>query len=220
MMGMYQHIPVDGVEIILVNDASTDVECDSGVAWWQKHMKYHTIRYKKNKENLGFGGSNNVGAAMAKGDIIVFLNNDVLIRGNFLTQVIALIEQHKGKVFIGNEIIRYRAGWNEFKVQGHEIVIPYANGWIMACTKELWNSLQGFDPIYGKYDFEDVDISTQVLELGYALDGLHSKLILHMGGITIASLGTDRMSQTKRNKELYFTKWKSKLLEINEKLRG
>jgi hypothetical protein len=40
-----QHVPLGNVEIILMDDASTEIDCRTGVAWWQKNSLLN-IRYK------------------------------------------------------------------------------------------------------------------------------------------------------------------------------
>jgi GT2 family glycosyltransferase len=209
----YKTIPKGDIEIIIINDASNDTSYESGLAWWQK-LNFHPIRYRRNKENLGFGGSMNAGAKMAKGDIIVFHSNDVKVLGNFIPDVISANEKYKSKVLIGEEIIYWDSGWNTFVVDGQKVIVPYVNGWFLACSKEMWNELDGFDPIYGRFDYEDIDLSTQVLEKVYNLYGMYSKKIQHLGGATISSLNVNRMSMTERNKQIYIDKWIKKLPNI------
>ena len=78
LYSLYKYAP-DNCEIVLVNDASTEEDCEAGVSWWQKSegLARHKIRYRKNEKNLGFGGSHNAGARISKGDILIFLSNDV-----------------------------------------------------------------------------------------------------------------------------------------------
>jgi GT2 family glycosyltransferase len=211
---LYKFVPNIDVEIILVNDCSTETADEGGVAWWQTHVKHHTIRYKKNAANLGFGGSMNVGAKIAKGDVLVFLSNDVEVKGNFIPEVLFATEINQGKVFIGNEIIRFDSGWNTFEIDGKKYTVPYANGWFLACTNTVWNELGGFDLRYGKFDYEDVDISTKALELGYNLVGIYSEYLRHFGGVTIQSLNVDRQAHTQGNKIIYMKKWLKKLPDI------
>ena len=62
---LYKYVQ-DNCFIVLVNDCSTEVECETGVAWWQKQVHKQEIYYIKNKENLGFGKSMNLGAKIAQ----------------------------------------------------------------------------------------------------------------------------------------------------------
>lgn len=62
-------------EVILVDNASTD----GSKEFFQKDSR---INYIYNDENIGFGRANNVGVKIAKGDNILFLNSDTLLKNN------------------------------------------------------------------------------------------------------------------------------------------
>ena len=206
MMDLYKWINEE-VEIVLVNDASTDMEIKGGVAFWQKNSPRHTVKYKENKENLGFGGAMNAGADVASGNILVFLSNDVQIAGDFITQIKAILKQND-KTLVGGRIVYWEAGWNEFEHKGKKFIVPYCEGWLLACTREVWDNLGGFDPLYGKYAVEDIDISTTAISLGYELKGLDNPHLSHIGGAT-AKYDEHRMNYTIQNKEKYIEKWRS-----------
>ena len=115
-------------------------------------------------------------------------------------------------------MVDWPAGWNEFSVNGSKIVIPYLGGWLLACTKDAWVDLGGFDPLYGRFDYEDLDISTTALYKGYELVALNLPYLKHMSGATIATLKVDRMAITTKNKEKYIAKWQDRLLQIHANL--
>lgn len=214
---LYDFAP-ENCEIVLVNDASTEKDCEFGVGWWQREAARHKLRYRRNEENLGFGGSMNVGAKTARGDIFIFLSNDVAIYGDFISQIEDRLLE-KPNSLLGGEIINFPGGWNEIEIDGKKSFVPYANGWLLACTREVWESMDGFDPRYGKFDYEDIDLSTQAIAKGYDIIPLGSKLVEHKHqGQTISTLQIDRMAHTKKNREIYLDKWASIIPEINERL--
>jgi len=217
LMQLYTFAP-ENCEIILVNDASTETDCEGGIAWWQKQAAKHKIRYRKNEKNLGFGGSMNVGAKTARGDIFIFLSNDVAIYGDFVSQIEDRLMENPNSL-LGGQVINFPGGWNEVEIDGKKSFVPYANGWLIACTREVWESLDGFDPLYGKFDYEDIDLSTQAIAKGYDIISLGSKLVEHNHqGATIETLGVDRMAHTKENREKYINKWKDKFPDMSERL--
>jgi GT2 family glycosyltransferase len=201
-MDCHKFLP-DDVEIILVNDASTETDCDGGVAFWQKADTRQEVRYLKNKKNLGFGGSMNRGAKAAHGDILVFLSNDVVITGNFVEQIENEINNEKD-ILIGGRIVYWDSGWNTF----NNTIFPYCEGWLLACTTEVWDNLEGFDPRYAPYDYEDVDLSTTAIQKDYKLVGLNSPYLNHIGGQT-ANYNEQRLEITHRNKQKFYDKWRS-----------
>lgn len=205
---LHLHAP-NGCEIILINDCTPNNDFEGNVAWWQHNHRLN-VRYLKNKENLGFGGSMNRGASKADGEVLVLLSDDVIVAGDFITPIINKLSVSP-KTLIGGQIIDWPAGWNEFGVNGSKVVIPYLGGWMLACTKTAWGELGGFDPIFGKFDYEDVDLSTRALELGYELYSLNSGFLRHLSGVTVSSLGVDRQSITEKNRTVYIAKWKDRL---------
>lgn len=219
---LYKFAPKD-CEIVLVDDASTDPDCITGAAFWQKQASRMDmkIRYYKNSTNLGFGGAMNIGAKIARvnhADITIFHSNDVVIYGDYISPIRELLLSDP-KTLIGGELVWWAAGWNEFDHNGKKVVIPYLNGWLLACmTKGFWKDLGGFDLRYGKYDYEDVDLSTQALYMGYNLQALNSKYLAHMGAATIRELNTDRLQVTIEHRKLYEHKWIPRLDELVNKL--
>jgi GT2 family glycosyltransferase len=211
LMDLYKFAP-DYCEIVLVDDASTEPECGSGIAWWQKtDFIRHKIRYYKNPENVGFGQSNNNGYKLAKGTYLIFLSNDVMVSGDFITDIVDLIGKDD-KMLIGGRIVDWAGGWNEFDINGKHYVIPYAEGWLLGCTKVAWKGLGGFDvETYRKFDYEDVDLTMKALELGYNIVNLNSSKVKHLGSQTISKLNIDRQSITENNREKFISKWKDRI---------
>ena len=62
----------DSYEVIVVDNASTD-----GSQSWVKNT-YPQVKLIENKKNYGYAGGCNLGALEAKGDYLVFLNNDTI----------------------------------------------------------------------------------------------------------------------------------------------
>lgn len=205
------------IEIILINDASTELDCVTGVKFWQGvfNKEKKILRYHENKENGGFGYSMNTGMRLAKGDIFILYSNDVIMLGDWLGCTIEKLGDSHQKVLLGGEVVNSPAGWNEVSVGQHNVYFPYANGWLLAFRRELFDSGIKFDvTAFKRFDYEDVDLSTQAREVGYNLIALNSPFLKHMGGATIYSLGIDRQAITRKNRELFIAKWQDKFLKL------
>ena len=158
------------IEIILINDTSTDSDCETGVKFWQGvyNSEKKILRYHRNEVNGGFGYSMNVGTKLAKGDWICLYSNDVIMSGDFLVKLFELNGDNHGNILFGGEVINYPAGWNEFQASGNRsIYLPYANGWFLMFGKD--DRLKFDVETFGKFDFEDMDLSTQARGMGYNL---------------------------------------------------
>lgn len=77
------------VEVILVDNASTDGEVERAAA---VHREDDRLRLLRNRTNLGFGPACNRGAAMARGDVLLFLNPDCELEPDSLTGVRAVLD--------------------------------------------------------------------------------------------------------------------------------
>lgn len=220
LMEIYQNVLFhhkDTLEIILINDCSPDLEDEGGVAFWQKllNKERKVLRYHKNDENLGFGGAMGIGVKMAEGENVVLYSNDVIGSYDFVGEVEQILDGCSN-ILLSGEMIDYPAGWNEFQFGNKKIYIPYCNGWLIACRKDVWKRLGGFDPRYGHFDVEDVDLSTKALELGIELKALNNKHLQHIGGATIYALYPERQQHTIVNREKYIAKWGDKLLQLGK----
>ena len=199
----------DPVEIVLVNDFSQDPSIDGSVAWWQQSKIQHSVVYVKNEQNLGFGGSMNKGCAVATGDVLILLSNDVIIQGNFVDTILSEIND---EALFGGVLRDYDTGWNKFTFMGKQKMFIYLEGWLLSCTRNVWDDLGGFDPIYSPYDMEDVCLSTTAIHKGYNLVAINFP-VSHMSGQTIRKLNPDRESMTRRNQQRFVEKWSAILGE-------
>jgi GT2 family glycosyltransferase len=76
-------------EVIFVDNASTDKSVDYVN---NKFHKNKNLKLIENRENLGFGPANNAGFKVAKGDYIVFLNNDTSVEPEWLAALVDAME--------------------------------------------------------------------------------------------------------------------------------
>lgn len=202
MRDFHNLLPVEDIEIILVNDGSTEDGIDGIVGFWQKEIARHKIRYIKNDSNQGFGYSMNRGAEKANGDILIFFSDDVVVMSDFTQEVVGLIGG-SDQVLVGGEFLSNDTGWNTFPKCG---VVPYLNGWLLACTKKAWEELGGFDLRYGISDYEDIDLCLTAVRKGFRLEPLQSSKLRHLGGQT-AGYNQNREKRTLENREKFKEKW-------------
>jgi GT2 family glycosyltransferase len=87
-----QDYPSECFEVILVDNASSDGSVE------MVRQQFPWVRLVVNRTNLGFGGGNNVGICVARGDYIAFLNNDTRADPRWLS---ALVETARKDERIG-----------------------------------------------------------------------------------------------------------------------
>lgn len=158
-------------EIILVDDGSTD-----GTRAWLAGLDLPGLTILLNGRNLGFAGTNNHGAAHARGELLVLLNNDLLLAPGWLEPMLAVYQHHRNKAgVIGNLQLRVSDGLLDHAgiratrdgklvhIRRHPAATPRglpALAVTAACClvgREAFLSVGGFDEQY-RNGGEDVDL--------------------------------------------------------------
>ncbi len=100
-------------EIIVIDNNSTTCYIDEVID------KYPSVVLIKNKENKGFSYANNQGLKIAKGEYILFLNNDTLLIEDTLEKVINYYKSLKRPALIGCKLLNadntHQASVTEFE---------------------------------------------------------------------------------------------------------
>ena len=95
----------DRIEIILVNDCSTD-GLDEALLPFADNPKVRRIDHEQNQ---GVSAARNSGVEAAKGELVAFLDSDDLWLPEKLEQQVALIDAHEGDRFICGTLTEVRA---------------------------------------------------------------------------------------------------------------
>lgn len=197
----YKHL--ENLGVVLVDDHSENQEVTKGMNFWVRNGTFPRLIDYVSEVNRGFGASCNKGAELATGDVVIFHSTDVIISGDYLSQVQERLLQNP-RSLVGGRLLTHDTGWNKF-----DRIYPYLEGWLLACTKEVWNELGGFDPRYGVCDYEDISLSTLAVTKGIDLVPLNSPFLSHIGGLTIyATYGVEaRRQMTEKNREVFRSIW-------------
>jgi len=209
-------------EVILVDDASPD---DSA----QVLPRIDGLRYQRNAVNLGFVDSCNAGAASARGEFLVFLNNDTEpqpgwldalldtfsafpatgLAGSMLVYPDGRLQEAGGLVFADGSAANY----GRFEDPTHPLYgfvreTGYCSGAALAMPRELFARLGGFDLAYRPGYYEDTDLAMRVRELGLAVRYQPASVVVHHEGL---SAGTDTRRGMKAaqpvNREKFLQRW-------------
>jgi hypothetical protein len=91
-------------EVILVDNASTD---NSFKAVSEVFALNPRLVLLQSERNLGFAGGNNLGASIAKGKYLVFLNNDTEIRPDWLNDIVKVMESDPMVGAVQSKLLSY-----------------------------------------------------------------------------------------------------------------
>jgi len=206
-----QSYPADRFEVILVDDASSD----GSVAYVEAY--YPEVRTLALGENRGLAGACNAGAAIARGDLLVMLNNDTEVEPGWLAALAAVAERNPNAGAIASKMLlhdrrdtlhnagdvmgcdgipRNRGVWQADTGQYDADPVVFGGcGGGVAYRREAWEATGGFDDRLFMY-LEDVDLAWRLRLLGWdAVFAPEARLYHHLsatGGGTLASFYTGR----------------------------
>jgi len=213
-------------EVIVVDDCSSDASADL-------LPKMRGLHYLRNRENLGFIGACNAGAAVARGEYLVFLNNDTAVQAGWLDALIDTFSLRPDAGLVGAKLVypdgrlqeaggivfNDGSGWNYGRFDDpadprYNFVreVDYCSGAAIVLPAELFHSLGGFDSHYAPAYYEDTDLAMKVRAAGLSVLYQPASVVIHFEGI---SSGTDTASGIKAfqlvNQQKFLARWQNTL---------
>jgi GT2 family glycosyltransferase len=199
-------------EVIVVDDASKD-----GSVEYLKD-NFPEISIIKHRINRGFSTSVNTGARMAKGKLLVLLNNDVTPAENFLKSTIRLFDNsnlfavslhEKG---YGYAVGKFENGFIVHEPAGEDKGVHetfWASGGSAVFKRSLWMKLGGFDSkLYSPYYWEDLDISYRARKRGYSILWNSESNVVHEHESTTIKFSKRKRARVQERNQLIFI-WKN-----------
>ena len=195
-------------EVIVVDNASTD---DTPEFLKEAAQKYPNFKFIRSEENLKYAGGSNLGASQAKGEYLVFLNNDTEPQPGWLVNAWNTLQteknigilgakllypdrtvQHCGIEFqnlkFGNNFIwpmhRYRHAKEDNPLVNKREDVHAVTGACLFISRRLFKKVEGFDEAYGMY-FEDTDLCFKVRGKGKRVVYEPSVVVIHHEGKTV-----------------------------------
>jgi len=202
------HPPAADCEILVVDDGSSD---DTASALAQ----IEGLRYHRRRENGGFIAACNDGAALARGEFLVFLNNDTVPQPGWLDALLDTFDAHANVGLVGAQLLYpdgrlQEAGgvvfsdgsaWNYGRFGAADDPrysyvrdVDYASGAAIAIPRALFLRLGGFDARYAPAYYEDTDLAFAVRGAGLRVLYQPAARVVHDEG---TSSGTDTASGAK-----------------------
>ena len=215
-----------GFEVIVVDDASPDASAETLAVIPGLHLV-------RNAENLGYLRSTNLGAVVSRGDFLVLLNNDTVVRAGWLDALVGTAEtdasvgavgarllypdgrlsEAGGIVFAdGTPWIYGRGdnpdGWRYAAVRE----VDYCSAACLLVRAETWRRLGGFDERYAPAYYEDTDLCFRIREIGQKVVYQQRATVVHVEGGSHGSdaeeLGTRLRAQ---NHVRFIARWHREL---------
>ncbi|MFQ5834772.1 MAG: glycosyltransferase family 2 protein [bacterium] len=176
-------------EVVVVDDASDDAT--SGIA-----EKFHCVLVKLDR-NLGSAVARNKGVEVSRGDIILFIDSDIIIKENTiplilddfssdneLAAVVGMLDEEIPHKNLSSQFFSLRKHYDYLLIDGNLSVLNTA---IVAIRKDVFTEIGGFNERYNS-TIEDAELGRRLYKLGYKIK-LNKKIrVVHLKFHTLMSL--------------------------------
>jgi GT2 family glycosyltransferase len=227
LRSLAEHADAIAFEVIVVDDASSDDTL-------ARLAEIEGVLVERNAENLGFVGSCNAGAARARGEFVLFLNNDTVVTTGWLAALLRCFEEEPDAGLVGAQLVypdgrlqeaggivfSDASGWNFGRFADPDDPryafrrdADYCSGAAILLRRDLFERLGRFDRRYAPAYYEDTDLAFAVRAAGLRVIYEPRSRVIHFEGITA---GTDTGSGMKRfqvvNQAKFLDKWRDALV--------
>lgn len=218
--------PSQPYEVLVVDDCSPEAASEA-------LSVVSGVRFIRQPQNLGFIGNVNSGAAHARGQWLIILNNDTVVRPGAIDALIDTFAQHENVGLVGAKLLnadgtvqeaggivwRDGSAWNWGRGQQRDDPrfnyvrdADYCSGAALAIRRALFQEMGGFDTLYLPAYYEDTDLAFHIRARGLRVLYQPAAEIFHLEGV---SHGRDESSGIKSyqatNAVKFFERWETTL---------
>ena len=221
---------LERAEIIVIDDASADATSAVGAV-------VAGLTLLTNPENLGFIRTCNRAAEKAKGEFVIFLNNDVQVRPGWLAALLSPFDEETGVGATAPKMLfpdgRLQEAGARIGIDGASEMIglfddpslprwnvrrevDYASGACLAVRRKVFMQLGGFDIAFAPAYCEDADLCFRLRERGLRIIYEPTSEIVHHLSVTANSIDVGYKHRlATRNQQAFVQRWGERLEALN-----
>ncbi|MEO8485648.1 MAG: glycosyltransferase [Betaproteobacteria bacterium] len=198
LKSVHATVPHGEVEVIVVDDASPEPLAS-------ELASVTGVTFVRAERNGGFIAASNLGAQRARGERLVFLNNDTIVTPGWLEAIERTFARYPETGLVGVKLVypdgrlqeaggivwRDGSAWNvgrgddpDRPEYNYVRRVDYCSGACLAIPKALFASLGGFDVRYTPAYYEDTDLAFSVRAAGRAVRYQPAATVVHFEGTT------------------------------------
>jgi GT2 family glycosyltransferase len=189
-MLQYQTLPPDRFEVILVDDGSSDGTPEMVAALEPSYrLEMH------DQANHGAAAARNLGAREARGEILLFLDSDMLASKELLASHLAKHCSSGRSLVVGpreeldhgtNAPFSKSSGALEkdYRFKSSELTFQEAFTCNLSVKSSCWSVLEGFDERFPASGYEDIDFAYRAAQAGFSIIPCPEARALHNHPLT------------------------------------
>lgn len=221
ILSLYLHKNIQNHEIIIINNNSTDL-----TNFFLSNLEAANLKIITNNENLGFSKACNQGAEIAKGDHLIFLNNDTEVTHGWIEGLTRCILADRSVGVVGCKLLYpdntiQHAGIGFSAVIAHHLYrnfhpehpatntsrqLQAVTAACMLVSRKLFLALGGFDEAFIN-GFEDLDFCFRARDKGFKIVYTPESVVIHHESKT-----PGRHDQHAHNAGLFASRWQHRVI--------
>ena len=219
------------VEFVIVDNGSTDdmypLRQQLGFLYAHFGVEYTLIQHD---EPMGYTRANRLGIEAAKGRFVALINSDAFVSPGWLTALKSTLHGRAaaaGPLMLTDNMRISEAGGLVFSDasganvgRGHSSLelrflyaraVDYISAACVLVSREVYDSVGGFDTIYGRGYYEDTDLFTKFNAAQRKVVYQPASVVLHEEGNTYGKDSRLKRHLMKQNRFKFFEKWQDYL---------
>ena len=198
-----------------------EVEAEHEVIVVQQQLRFVPQKAKviQLDENVGRAKAWNIGAKEAKGEVLSFLHNDMLLENYALNRMLESLktaemvaprfltpEGRYGFIWLSSKGMRFKG--DTFSVKPEMTLNKAQYTFPILVSREAFEKIGGFDERFQPFGWEDVDFNRRLYEAGFTRKVRLDTLMWHSEGLETKRIGLPWVEIYRLNRNLYIDKWK------------
>ncbi len=219
------------IEIIIVDNGSEEEPIMPLI------KKYPTINFIVSDENLGFAGGNNLGIKEARGEYLLFINNDTEVTPGFMEPLVNHFKQNKNTgmaspviKYFGTDFIQYagssdinhytgrssRKGLDEMDEGQYDFSFKteIIHGAAVMVSREVIEQIGAMPELFFLY-YEEIDWCAQAKKAGFEIWVVGESKVYHKESMSTGKASPFKQYYMTRNRILYLRRNTSSIQKIS-----
>ena len=198
--------------IIIIDDNSND----PAMADFLDSIAGPNIKIIRNPDNLGWVRSVNRGLGESSAQYVCIMNNDTIVTGGWLSQMIAVAEKQKDIGLVnpvwekpGRTTISGYAKRLKEKFDRQYIETDWVRGFCFLVKRGVLDKIKGLDEDYGPGYYDDCDFSVRAIKAGFRCVRAKAAYVYHHRNITHRNAFKQKYLDDllRRNRKIFYRRW-------------